>query len=219
MSNNSINFTINLNGNAYKGVLQLNDAISKVTSGIKDTNTFFERISTKAFHFDTITDAIGKLSDGFKFLAGDSLKFEQTQLNLQTLLGGSAEAADELVGKLREYGKNTVYDFNGLAEAQKTMMSFGIESDKAFSVLQNIGDIAMGDKQKMQSLSLAFAQMSSTGKLTGQDLMQMVNAGFNPLQEISKKTGKSVAELKKEMERGAISVGCFLTFPSVGGSG
>ena len=49
--------------------------------------------------------------------------------------------------------------------------------------------------------------------------MQIVNAGFNPLQEISKKTGKSVAELKKEMERGAISVWCFLTFPSVGGSG
>ena len=205
MSNNSINFTINLNGNAYEGVLQLNDAISKVTSGIKDTNTFFERISTKAFHFDTITDAIGKLSDGFKFLAGDSLKFEQTQLNLQTLLGGSAEAADELVGKLREYGKNTVYDFNGLAEAQKTMMSFGIESDKAFSVLQNIGDIAMGDNQRMQSLALAFSQATSTGKLMGQDLMQMINAGFNPLQVISEKTGESMESLKKKMGDGAIS--------------
>ena len=65
----------------------------------------------------------------------------------------------------------------------------------------------MGDSGKMQSLSLAFAQMSSTGKLTGQDLMQMVNAGFNPLQEISKQTGKSVADLKKEMEKGAVSVG------------
>ena len=205
MSNNSINFTINLNGNAYEGVLQLNDAISKVTSGIKDTNTFFERISTKAFHFDTITDAIGKLSDGFKFLAGDSLKFEQTQLNLQTLLGGSAEAADELVGKLREYGKNTVYDFNGLAEAQKTMMSFGIESDKAFSVLQNIGDIAMGDNQRMQSLALAFSQATSTGKLMGQDLMQMINAGFNPLQVISEKTGESMESLRKKMEDGGIS--------------
>ena len=205
MSNNSINFTINLNGNAYKGVLQLNDAISKVTSGIKDTNTFFERISTKAFHFDTITDAIGKLSDGFKFLAGDSLKFEQTQLNLQTLLGGSAEATDELVGKLREYGKNTVYDFNGLAEAQKTMMSFGIESDKAFSVLQNIGDIAMGDNQKMQSLALAFSQATSTGKLMGQDFNQMINAGFNPLQVISEKTGESMESLKKKMGDGAIS--------------
>lgn len=81
-------------------------------------------------------------------MAGDSLKFEQTQLNLQTLLGGSAEATDELVGKLREYGKNTVYDFNGLAEAQKTMMSFGIEGEKAFETLKQIGDIAMGEEQK-----------------------------------------------------------------------
>lgn len=205
MANNSINFTINLNGNAYEGVLQLNDAISEIVKGVDNATSSFKRIGTKAFHFDAITDAIGKLSDGFKFLAGDSLKFEQTQLNLQTLLGGSAEAADELVGKLREYGKNTVYDFNGLAEAQKTMMSFGIESDKAFSVLQNIGDIAMGDNQKMQSLALAFSQATSTGKLMGQDLMQMINAGFNPLQVISEKTGESMESLRKKMEDGGIS--------------
>ena len=219
MANESLNFTINLNGNAYKGILQIDDAVEQVIKSVESASSGIKNFADTSLRFNVITDAIGKLSDGFKFLAGDSLKFEQTQLNLQTLLGGSAEAADELVGKLREYGKNTVYDFNGLAEAQKTMMSFGIESDKAFSVLQNIGDIAMGDNQRMQSLALAFSQATSAGKLQGQDLLQLINAGFNPLQEISKQTGKSVAELKKEMERGAISVWRFLTFPSVGGSG
>ena len=33
----------------------------------------------------------------------------------------------------------------------------------------------------------------------------MINAGFNPLQEMAKKTGKSVGELKEEMEKDAIS--------------
>lgn len=33
----------------------------------------------------------------------------------------------------------------------------------------------------------------------------MINAGFNPLQQISEKTGKSIAQLKKEMSAGAIS--------------
>ena len=219
MANESLNFTINLNGNAYKGILQIDDSLKGVLNSVDSARSAFKKLGDASVRFDSIVNTIGKISDGFKFLAGDSLKFEQTQLNLQTLLGGSAEAADELVGKLREYGKNTVYDFNGLAEAQKTMMSFGIESDKAFSVLQNIGDIAMGDNQRMQSLALAFSQATSTGKLMGQDLMQMINAGFNPLQVISEKTGESMESLKKKMGDGAISVGYFLTSPSVGGSG
>lgn len=33
----------------------------------------------------------------------------------------------------------------------------------------------------------------------------MINAGFNPLQQISEKTGKSIAQLKEEMSKGAIS--------------
>ena len=205
MANETLNFSINLNGNAYKGILQIDNSLKGVLNSIDNAKDSFKKFGDYSVRLSSITDVIGKLSDGFKFLAGDSLKFEQTQLNLQTLLGGSAEAADELVGKLREYGKNTVYDFNGLAEAQKTMMSFGIESDKAFSVLQNIGDIAMGDNQRMQSLALAFSQATSTGKLMGQDLMQMINAGFNPLQVISEKTGESMESLKKKMGDGAIS--------------
>ena len=131
MANESLNFTINLNGNAYKGILQIDDAVEQVIKSVESASSGVKNFADTSLRFNVITDAIGKLSDGFKFLAGDSLKFEQTQLNLQTLLGGSAEAADELVGKLREYGKNTVYDFNGLAEAQKTMMSFGIEGNPA----------------------------------------------------------------------------------------
>ena len=39
----------------------------------------------------------------------------------------------------------------------------------------------------------------------GQDLNQMINAGFNPLQIMADKTGKSIAALKDEMSKGAIS--------------
>lgn len=129
---------------------------------------------------------------------------ELQKQNLTSLLAGDTAAADALFGQISEYGKKTVYDKAGLIEAQKTMMSFGLSGDKAFSTLKQIGDIAMGDSQKMQSLALAFSQATSAGKLQGQDLMQMINAGFNPLNEISKHTGKSMAELKDEMSKGQI---------------
>jgi tape measure domain-containing protein len=57
----------------------------------------------------------------------------------------------------------------------------------------------------MKSLALAFSQATASGKLMGQDLNQMINAGFNPLEVISRKTGKSIDQLKEEMEAGGIS--------------
>jgi hypothetical protein len=55
----------------------------------------------------------------------------------------------------------------------------------------------------------------------GQDLNQMINAGFSPLQEISKRTGESMAMLKKRMEDGNISVAevkqAFVDATSAGG--
>lgn len=205
MSNQTLNFTINLNGNAYTGVAQLDKALGNVVVNAKQTQSLFERIKTSSFNFDIITNAISKLTQGFQGLVGPSLDFEKTQANMKTLLNGNEEATDSLISKLREYGKNTVYDFGGLAEAQKTMMAFGLDAEYAFGKLKNIGDIALGDSEKMKSLALAFSQMSSTGKLMGQDLLQMINAGFNPLEVISQKTGRSIGELKDEMSKGAIS--------------
>lgn len=205
MSNESVNFTINIGGNAYSGVVQLDNAVQGVMNSVQQATSWFDKLGNSAFMFESLVGAIEKISSGFDSLVGNSLQFEQAQANMRTLMNGNAEAADQLLGKLREYGKSTVYDTSGLVNAQKTMMAFGLDANFAFQQLKYIGDVALGDSQKMQSLALAFSQTTSTGKLMGQDLLQMINAGFNPLEVISQKTGKSIAVLKDEMSKGAIS--------------
>lgn len=204
--NNVINFTVNINGNATQVSVELNDTVRNLVRSVTDASTAFDGLGKKAFYLDSITNIVNKASQAFGALVGSSMDFEMQQANLRTLLNGDAKATENLVKQIREYGKATVYDKSGLMEAQKTMMSFGIEAEHAFGKLKQIGDIALGDKQKMQSLALAFSQMSSTGKLLGQDYNQMVNAGFNPLLIISKKTSKSLATLKEEMGKGKITV-------------
>lgn len=129
---------------------------------------------------------------------------EKAEVSLEVLLG-DADKASKLIAQIKNYGTKTPYETAGLLDNTKMMLGFGIAQEKIMPNLQMLGDIAMGDANKMQSLTLAFSQMSSTGRLTGQDLLQMINAGFNPLQEMSIKTGKSIATLKKEMEKGLIS--------------
>lgn len=85
------------------------------------------------------------------------------------------------------------------------MLGFNIELEKVMPMLKSIGDISMGNRERFNSLTLAFSQMSATGKLMGQDLLQMINAGFNPLTEISAKTGKAMSTLKEEMSAGSVS--------------
>ena len=132
-------------------------------------------------------------------------KVEQLEISFRTLLG-SQEKASALIAEIKSYGTVTPYDTEGLAQAARLMLSYGMSSSKIMPTLQMLGDIAMGDKDKLQSLTLAFSQMSASGRVCKEDLNQMVDAGFNPLQIISEKTGKSIGELTDEVSKGAISV-------------
>lgn len=148
-------------------------------------------------------------------------EFESMETSLKVLLGGSQQRLDNLMGQIKDYALASPLNTKDMVGAVQMMTSFGIEAEKSIDYLKAIGDISMGDTGKFNSLALAFSQMSSAGKLMGQDLMQMVNAGFNPLEEIARKTGKSIGELKNEMSSGAITSkmvqDAFISATSAGG--
>ena len=202
---NVINYIFNISGNFASNIGIMVNHTEQLSQSLENATGFIEKLGKKAMGFAAIADVAQNMNEAFSGIIEAGASAELQLMNLKTLFGGNAEAAEAMYERISEYGKVTPYDKAGLLEAQRTMMSFGMSGEAAFSTLQQIGDIAMGDSQKLQSLALAFAQMSSTGKLTGQDLMQMINAGFNPLNEISKVTGKSVGTLKEEMSKGAIS--------------
>ncbi|MGI5932948.1 MAG: tape measure protein, partial [Eubacterium sp.] len=143
-----------------------------------------------------------------KSFAGEMLNVRANMESLQTsfeVLLGSKEKGKELFNQLREFGANTPLELPDLSKNAQTLLGFGIQAKDVMGILKDIGNISMGDAQKMESLTLAFSQATSAGKLQGQDLLQMINAGFNPLQEIAARTGKTIAEVKDEMSKGAIS--------------
>ena len=121
------------------------------------------------------------------------------------VLTKSADKAQELIKSFREEAIKSPLSVEDYAQAGKTLMAFGISADETLPILKTLGDVSMGNAEQFGSLALAFAQTQAAGRLMGQEVLQFVNAGFNPLQEISRKTGKSMIELKKAMEDGAIS--------------
>ena len=146
-------------------------------------------------------------------------EFQSMQTAMETMVG--KDVAGPLMARVKELAKISPLTMTDMVGAEKMMLGFNIQADDTIKYLKALSDISMGESSKFNSLTLAFSQMSAAGKLMGQDLNQMINAGFNPLQTISEKTGKSIAMLKDEMSKGAISADmvqqAFLDAASAGG--
>ncbi|MDV3111195.1 tape measure protein [Bacteroides fragilis] len=130
-------------------------------------------------------------------------EFQSIQTAIETMVG--KDVAGQLIPQIKELAKISPLTMSDIVGAEKMMLGFNIQAEDTIKYMKAISDISMGESGKFNSLTLAFSQMSAAGKLMGQDLNQMINAGFNPLQQISEKTGKSIATLKEEMSKGAIS--------------
>lgn len=160
-----------------------------------------------------ISDGIGKLKGLAAAYLGISTVQKSIKLAIDAeqasaafeVLTGSIESSTQLLSELRQFSDVTPLSTSGVRDAARLMLSFNIPVVQVMENLKMLGDISQGNEQRFDSLTLAFSQTSAAGRLMGQDVLQMINAGFNPLQEISRKTGESMLELKERMEDGAIS--------------
>jgi tape measure domain-containing protein len=156
------------------------------------------------------TAALKKLAAGYLSFQGAKAAIKiaadmQTAAIAFEVMTGSAKAGEKTLADLRKFAASTPITLPGATNAAKTLLAFGMAAENVTPVLRMLGDVSGGDDERFRSLALAFGQMSSAGRLMGQDLLQMINAGFNPLQEISRRTGISIGDLKKRMEEGSIS--------------
>lgn len=122
------------------------------------------------------------------------------------VLVGSEEKSSKMLKEIAQFAQESPFDKMGLTENARQMLASGMEVEKVMTYLRQLGDVAAGDKQKLDSLSLVMGQVMSKGKLDGQDKNQFVNAGFNPLKELQKMhPEKTYAEIEKAMSKGAIT--------------
>lgn len=164
-------------------------------------------------NIDAVFNRIGKTIVGV-FTVQQAANFARQIVNVRGEIESLQKSFEILAGKqwgaklfadIKDFAVNTPMMMNDIAKGAQMLLSFNVAAEEVMPILRAIGDISMGDAQKFNSLTLAFSQMSSTGKLMGQDLLQMINAGFNPLSVIAEKTGKSIGELKEEMSAGSLS--------------
>lgn len=156
-----------------------------------------------------IKAAVSTVSDGAKKMVSAGLEYNQAMegyvTNFTTMLGGSSEAANSMVGSLQKLASATPLAMSDLAGGAQTLLAFGVASDDVSGTLQRLGDISLGNADKMQSLARAYGKATAQGKLTGETVQMMIDAGWNPLIDICDQTGESMEDVQKRMAAGSIS--------------
>lgn len=189
----------------------------KLNDAEQNTKSFSSRMASSlskiSFGFNNIVEAGKNVFNAVKSIydntIGIGVKYNQTiesyTTNFEVLLG-SADAANQKIKQLSEMAAATPFELSGLADATQTLLAFQVPASETNEILKMLGDVALGDSNKLSSLALVFGQVSSAGKLTGQDLLQFINVGFNPLNYIAERTGESMEELRDRMSKGAIGI-------------
>ena len=179
---------------------QASDKISNLSSKLGNGLKTAAKVGTAAVGAaSTAIVALGKI--GLEY----NSQMEQYTTNFTTMLG-SEEAAVQKVDELKKFAASTPLSMDDLAKGTQTLLAFGVESENSTKILRQLGDIALGDADKMQRLSTAFGKATAAGKVTGDTVQQMIDAGWNPLIQISKAAGETMEETQKRMSQGAISV-------------
>lgn len=146
-----------------------------------------------------IKAAVSTVADGAKKMVSAGLEYNQAMegyvTNFMTMLGGSAEAANGMVGSLQKLASATPLAMSDLAGGAQTLLAFGVASDDVSGTLQRLGDISLGNADKMQSLARAYGKATAQGKLTGETVQMMIDAGWNPLIDICDQTGESMEDV------------------------
>lgn len=191
-----------------------NDAIDETTGKAEKSHgkigNAFKKIGEAALAAAKIVAiGMGTIAIAFGSLATIAVKYnaemEQYQASFATMLGSEEEAL-KLVEELREKAASTPFEMKDLASATQLLMNYGFTAEEASDKMMMLGDIAQGDAQKMQRIATAYGQMSSAGKVTLEDIKQMIEAGYNPLQEISETTGESMESLYARISNGTLAI-------------
>ena len=162
------------------------------------------------------TVAAGQLIADFAKKAASSLQsvvksgldynrsMESYLTNFKVMLGDEQLAAEKLE-EIRRMAASTPFSLSELTEGTQTLLQFGVAADNTTGVLKRLGDISLGNADKLQTLVRAYGKMSSAQKVTLENVNMMIDAGFNPLNQICDATGESMSALYKRISDGKVS--------------
>ena len=178
-----------------------------------------------------IESAINLAGDALRFFGDMAMQgldaiasYERMGASLETLvarellMAGAAEdmtealamssvQAEELLHWTQELAINSPFTAEGVNNAFRMAMAYGFTVEEAQRLTEAMIDFAAGSgasEAAMEAIARALGQISATGRVTGGDMLQLVNAGLPVVEILAEGFGVTTAELMKMREQGLL---------------
>lgn len=188
--------------------IDLKNGLKNTTNELKKQKAGVSGVSDEMKKMKTLITGFIAAYGGKKLwdlLIGSNAEMEQYTTSLEVMLG-SASKASAMIENMREFAAKTPLTLENVISGGSLLMSYGVDESNLIDTMTKLGDLASGNAEKMDRITLAYGQMLAKGKVTGEELMQMTEAGV-PLQTaLAESIGVTGEEFSKMVSKGEVGI-------------
>lgn len=188
--------------------IDLKNGLKETTSELKKQKSGVSGVSDEMKKMKTLITGFIAAYGGkklYELLIGSNDEMEQYTTSLEVMLG-SASKATAMIEKMRDFAAKTPLTLENVISGGSLLMSYGVDESNLIDTMTKLGDLARGNAEKMDRITLAYGQMLAKGKVTGEELMQMAEAGV-PLQTaLAESIGVTGEEFSKMVSAGKVGI-------------
>lgn len=188
--------------------IDLKNGLKNTTNELKKQKAGVSGVSDEMKKMKTLITGFIAAYGGKKLwdlLIGSNAEMEQYTTSLEVMLG-SASKASAMIENMREFAAKTPLTLENVISGGSLLMSYGVDESNLIDTMTKLGDLASGNAEKMDRITLAYGRMLAEGKVTGEELMQMTEAGV-PLQTaLAESIGVTGEEFSKMVSKGEVGI-------------
>lgn len=125
----------------------------------------------------------------------------------------SGREAQNFMAQLQQFAQRTPFDLPSVVDGSRRLQAMGFQAQQVIPLLTDLGNATSalgGNAQTLDRLVLALGQMQAKGKVSGEEMRQLAEAGIPAWRILAEAMGKSQAEVMKLSETGQIASSTFI---------
>ena len=188
-------------GKTWSLVISAKDRVSNVISSI--TSKLFSLQSLAAGILGGVAFNQGVISP-----IGFADRLESSFIGFETMFQSASQASD-MMQEIKEFARTTPFETEGVINSVQQMLRSGAwDRSNVMDGIEKIGNAAAAagkGTEGVEAIVLALQQMSMSGRVNAQDMLQLTSQGIAGWQMLADYYGTSLAQVRKMSEEGEIS--------------
>lgn len=165
-----------------------------------------------AFRMAGVSMGLDAIVQGIKEIGmtafNSAVQYESLGIQLGVLLG-DASKVPAVLDDWKKFSDATPFEPDQVNKAGRALLAFGFQTEELIPLMTKIGDVSAGTGKDFNELVTIYGKARTAGKVMGDDLRQLAEAGLPILPELAKQLGVSVAEVAKAGSEGKITFEVF----------